>query len=113
LKCPVCNEAKMVKPQATRTDRKSVTVHDKPEVFGDIITCDTLFSKGESASFEGAECANVMYDLGTHHAGFYDQATKSETEATVSLQHFAGTSLIKLMYSDNAPELIAAAVLAT
>ena len=109
--CAFCNEGKMIKPHATRVaNRSDVHKHDEPKEFAARLTADTLLAQDRSKSYEGSEYGQVMYDVGTKFNGFYDQATKTEADAILSLNHFVGPNkTVKQFYSDNAPELMKAA----
>ena len=103
----------MIKPHATRIENRTHDEgHDVPIKFGDQLTADTLIAHNRlSEAVDSAKYGQVMHDVATKHNSFYPQATKTEEDAVLSLQHYAGKTDIKLFYSDNAPELMRAAKL--
>ena len=118
--CPACQAAKMTKRHARRKKAEFCEGFKQhvPKAFGDSVTADHLFARdAESQGFEGSEAAMVIVDLAKPHwVECHPQASNTELESTIALQHFAGArgvgpkqNLVKHFYSDNAKELVNAA----
>ena len=74
------------------------------------MTGDTIVAKREnSVSSRGKKYALAMLDIGTDWEEFYPMSNRDTKEAKRTFRHFAGNNVIHEFYSDNAPELSAAA----
>ena len=78
--------------------------------FGDIITADhTSFYEGGGAyALHSQSLLLVVKDIYSGHMAAYPVASKSAIEVQESLQHFLGIVRPKVIYSDNADEIIRA-----
>ena len=79
--------------------------------FGKEICADTIVANAtKNWGLDGEEHGVVVYDRGSKWIGGHPTATKTEDDATQALQHFIGPGRkVDRFYSDQAPELIAAA----
>ena len=80
-----------------------------PQVFGDLLTADHMVMGPQDAGRAGERTALVILDVATRWISCYPLPDKTADAAARVLTDFAGSTPIKLFYSDNAPELISAA----
>ena len=105
--CASCIRAKMNARQARRRHAQS-----RAKSFGEIVTADHLIPRDDDG--QGIDNDKVALVVKDHFSGWidiYPAACKSADEVVLALNHFQGTTRstsIKLFYSDNAPELVAA-----
>ena len=77
--------------------------------FGDAVTLDHVDANSELLrSYDGDRDLLVIYDLAIGCLGAYPVKSKGAGEVLQSLVHFAGGDVIRAVYSDRAPTLIAA-----
>ena len=87
-----------------------------PTKFGEQVTGDHFiknvgdFIDEEVPNFPADTVAVVLYDRATRWLAVYPKMTNTTFDTIAAMQDFAGSNdKIKSFYSDNAPELIAAA----
>ena len=84
---------------------------EKPKVFGEIVTADHIVLGETDMGGAGERAALVVRDLATGWISCYPLPNKSADSARNALDLFEGPRrVVQLFYSDNAPELIAAAI---
>ena len=102
--------ANVVKKHARR--RHAPAGPDAPVSFGDSITADHLFPRGERGEgTAGEKYAMVVLDIGTRWRGCYPFAERDSTQSRVAPQSFIGPrAVVKTFQCDGARELYKAAV---
>ena len=109
--CKACQRAKMQKkPNKKKGGKKGgIEITDKP--FGTIITADHLITNSEEdQGIKGERAGVVVADLSTKYFDCYAVLDKDAIDAEAVLSHFVGPSAeVKSFYSDESPELVAAA----
>ena len=106
--CDVCRKAKMIKyPSRARGGSRQI----EAESFGDHVTGDFLITaKGEEAGDEDEGIGLVLKDVYSGFTYVYPSARKDAESTINSFKHFVlDEAIVKIFYSDNAPELISAA----
>ena len=106
--CATCRRAKCRRAYH-RSHKNRVDRGPRPRRFGDQITCDAFLSrKYASRGWRGENVGLVMYDRATKFYGVYPKASKSMAHMRQAYREFWGVrGKPKMMYHDNAPELIA------
>ena len=111
--CPYCCRARMLRP-GHRKAKSHVNKESKPEKFGDRTTGDHMITrKDEEIALDGSKHAFVMGDLYTDWIDVYPQMLKDADSCVAAMKKFAGqedTVKVASFYSDNAPEIVAAAI---
>jgi hypothetical protein len=98
----------MHKPARARSAEARLAA--RPPNFGDQVIADHVVIRSEDRGSNGERAALIALDRATQWLGAYPVATKSAFDATNALLHFAGVAAnVKAFYSDNSPELVAAA----
>ena len=106
--CEVCNRAKMFKPVARANGGSSQI---QCENFGQHMTGDFLVTRSEpEIGIDGDKVALVMKDVHSDFKYVYPTARRNGPNAVLAFKHFVGPEdEVGVFYSDNAPELKAAA----
>ena len=74
--------------------------------FGDLTTADTMVLRGlKDRGFHGEADAIVFYDLATDYLEVLPVQSRSRSNTLEAFRRFAGGQTLKLVYSDQAPEL--------
>jgi len=106
--CAACQRAKMIVKHARRKRRRAED-SEGPQAFGECVTADHLVSKHEvDYGIDQERFGMVVLD---HYSGWvwmFPTGDKTAKTAESCLKRFRGDSEIKLMYTDNAPELVKA-----
>ena len=107
--CPHCQRAKMQQAPGRRRncDTKMSPV---PKKFGDQITADHIVASSEyNMGMTGDQVAVVIKDRATDYIAGIPLKSKSAEDARAALDDFQGpSSPVRVCYTDNSPELIAA-----
>ena len=105
--CIGCLRAKLNAKQARRRHPQTTA-----QAFGDIVTADHLIARdADGAGIDNEKVAIVFKDHHTRWIDIFPTAGKSAHDAEKAIGCFQGTrkkESIKLMYTDNAPELVTA-----
>ena len=103
--CPVCQRAKMMAPCARKTGGSSTI---RSEAYGDHITIDLIIAKDlRDCGFDDQKVSLIVKDVYTNFRHVYPSAKKDCEQVLDDLLRFTGVDdNIKVVYSDNAPELI-------
>ena len=103
--CPTCQKAKMMAPYARKTGGSSTV---RSEAYGDHVTMDHIIARDlRDYGFDDQRVALVVKDVFSKFRYVYPSDTKEGEQVLEDLLHFVGVDDdIKVMYSDNAPELI-------
>ena len=103
--CPTCQKAKMMAPYARKTGGSSTV---RSEAYGDHVTMDHIIARDlRDYGFDDQRVALVVKDVFSKFRYVYPSDTKEGEQVLENLLHFVGVDDdIKVMYSDNAPELI-------
>ena len=106
--CDVCNRAKMTKRPSYRSGGSTQV---EANTFGEHITADHLvLGDDEEMDIDGSRTALVIKDIATDFVYVYPSARRSTRECIVAFRHFVkSTDDVGVFYSDNSPELVAAA----
>ena len=101
--CPHCQRAKM---ENVKLERKGgAAAHDVAN-FGDLATADTMVLRGlKDRGFHGEADAIVFYDLATDYLDVLPVQSRSRGNTLEAFRRFAGGQTLKLVHSDQAPEL--------
>ena len=104
--CPTCQKAKMLAPQSRKVGG-SRTIESK--AFGDHITCDHIILKDLTEfGFHDQKDGFVIKDVFTNFRYCYPSETKTAEQCHEDFLHFLRVKdEVGIVYSDNAPELIA------
>ena len=104
--CPVCQKAKMLAPQSRKVGGTR-TIESK--AFGDHITCDHIILKDLTEfGFHDQKDGFVIKDVFTSFRYCYPSETKTADQCHEDFLHFLQVKdEVGIVYSDNAPELIA------
>ena len=101
--CPHCQRAKMENVKLRR--KGGAAAHDVVS-FGDLTTADTMVLRGlKDRGFHGEADAIVFYDLATDYLEVLPVQSRSRSNTLEAFRRFAGGQTLKLVYSDQAPEL--------
>ena len=106
--CAACQRAKReFKPARRKPPDK---VPEEKKKFGRLVTMDHLICRGDSDKGIDQETVGlIVNDHDTKWIACYPSTSNTVEEVESSLRHYMGSFKIKLLYSDNAPELISAA----
>ena len=106
--CDVCNRAKMTK-RPSYCSGGSTQV--EANTFGEHLTADHLvLGDDEEMDIDGSRNALVIKDVATDFMYVYPSASRSTRECIAAFKHFVkSTDDVGVFYSDNSPELVAAA----
>ena len=103
--CQACRRAKA----RHRPHRRKHLISERATRFGELVTADHVYAHSEALEgCDGARDMLVVFDVGTGLLGAYPAASKGARETMESLVHFAGNRRYRRIYTDAAPELIAA-----
>ena len=106
--CWVCMRSKMISKYALRC--KDGVKSIQPEYFGHLLCADhIIIGKSDDAGLAGERAGLIVMDVFTKLIGLYPVANKTAREAVIALRHFAGDAQVKFLYTDDSPELAAAA----
>ena len=97
-----------MKKRIARKKAVDASASSPPEVFGDMITADHVVFLQRDQRHDNKRTLLTMYDIATSWLEATPCSSKEASVATMALRDFAGRSKVKLLYSDNAPELIEA-----
>ena len=101
--CPHCQRAKMENVKLRR--KGGAAAHDVVS-FGDRTTADTMVLRGlKDRGFHGEADSIVFYDLATDYLEVLPVQSRSRSNTLEAFRRFAGGQTLKLVYSDQAPEL--------
>ena len=101
--CPHCQRAKMENVKLRR--KGGAAAHDVVS-FGDLTTTDTMVLRGlKDRGFHGEADAIVFYDLATEDLEVLPVQSRPRSNTLEAFRRFAGGQTLKLVYSDQAPEL--------
>jgi len=90
--------------------RRHRSDESRPTEFGEQVTADHMVISESDEGTDGQRAALVVLDRGTDWVQCYPLPNKSRDEAIKAFTHFeGGKRCAQLFYSDNAPELCAAA----
>lgn len=105
--CIWCQRAKTIAKKKNKQGKPSVI---KSEKFGDVITMDHLISSDTGSKGINEESVGLaISDLGTGFVDLYPDSSKSWPGVVKAVTNFVGSNnKVKLIYSDNAPELVRA-----
>jgi hypothetical protein len=103
--CPTCTRAKM-KDRLSKKDAFQRSLNS----WGDIITCDHLYSGAPaSRGLSGERDAFVVKDIGSGLIHAYPVPSQEAAYSISCMKHFCGRRKVNSVYSDNARELAHAA----
>ncbi len=106
--CHACQRSKVNAKRARRKANKAARLAEI-RVFGDLVTADHLVSKNDvSAGIDDESFGMVILDHATTWVETHPACAKSADEAALALDKFMGRQKIRVMYTDNAPELVKA-----
>ena len=106
--CPVCQKAKMLAPHAGKKGGSGTITAKK---FGDHVTIDHIITRDlKDHGLDGERVALLVKDVYSKFRYIYPAEAKDTESCINSFKHFLKVEdKIGTIYSDNAPELIAAA----